>query len=145
MDIDSISYGIEKLEFTPHRLEVIKANGITIIDDSYNANEVGVQVALDTLSMFDSRKVVVCQGIVEGGEKEDEINYNLGVKMSSSCDIAILVGKLADKLQKGLVDSGYNPTRIIKYKNLREAQSAFKDNLRAGDVLLLLNDLPDNY
>lgn len=145
MDIDSISYGIEKLEFTPHRLEVIKANGITIIDDSYNANEVGVKVALDTLSMFDSRKVVLCQGIVEGGEKEEEINYNLGVKMSSVADIAILVGKLADKLQKGLIDSGYNPTRIIKFKNLREAQTAFKDTLRAGDVLLLLNDLPDNY
>ena len=145
MDIDSISYGIEKLEFTPHRLEVIKANGITIIDDSYNSNEVGAKVALDTLSMFDSRKVVLCQGIVEGGEKEDEINYNLGVKMSSVADIAILVGKLGDKLQKGLVDSGYNPTRIIRYKNLREAQTAFKDTLRAGDVLLLLNDLPDNY
>lgn len=145
MDIDSISYGIEKLEFTPHRLEVMDANGITIIDDSYNCNEVGVKVALDTLSMFDSRKVVLCQGIVEGGEKEDEINYNIGVKMSGVADIAILVGKLAYKVQKGLIDSGYNPTRIIKYKNLREAQTAFKETLRAGDVLLLLNDLPDNY
>lgn len=145
MDIDSISYGIEKLEFTPHRLEVIPANGITIIDDSYNANEVGVNVALDTLAMFEARKVVLCQGIVEGGDKEDEINYNLGVKMSSTADIAILVGKLASKIQKGLIDSGYNPTRIAIYKNLREAQAAFKDTLRAGDVLLLLNDLPDNY
>ena len=65
--------------------------------------------------------------------------------MSSVADIAILVGKLADKLQKGLIDSGYNPTRIIKFKNLREAQTAFKDTLRDGDVLLLLNYLPDNY
>lgn len=145
MDIDSISYGIEKLDFTPHRLEVIAANGITIIDDSYNANEIGVKVALDTLSMFDSRKVVLCQGIVEGGEKEEEINYNIGVKMSGVADIAILVGKLAKNIQKGLIDSGYNPTRIIVFKNLREAQTAFKETLRAGDVLLLLNDLPDNY
>ncbi len=145
MDIDSISYGIEKLEFTPHRLEVIKANGITIIDDSYNANEVGTKVALDTLSMFDSRKVVLCQGIVEAGNQEDEINYNLGVKISSVADITILVGKLGEKIKKGLEDSGYNPTRIIMYKNLRDAQTAFKETLRAGDVLLLLNDLPDNY
>ncbi len=145
MDIDSISYGIEKLDFTPHRLEIIKSNGITIIDDSYNSNEVGAKVALDTLSMFDSRKVVLCQGIVEGGEKEEEINYNLGIKISSVADIAILVGKLGEKIHKGLIDSGYNPTRIISYKNLRDAQTAFKDTLRAGDVLLLLNDLPDNY
>lgn len=145
MDIDSITYGIEKLEYTPHRLEVIKADGITIIDDSYNANEVGVRVALDTLALFDNRKVVLCQGIVEGGDKEDEINYNIGVKMSSVADIAILVGKLGDRIQKGLVDSGYNPTRIIKYKNLREAQNAFREILKAGDLLLLVNDLPDNY
>lgn len=145
MDIDSISYGIEKLEFTPHRLEVIQANGITIIDDSYNANEVGTKVALEALSLFENRKVVLCQGIVECGNQEDEINYNLGVKISNVADIAILVGKLGEKIKKGLVDSGYNPTRIISYKNLRDAQTAFKETLRAGDVLLLLNDLPDNY
>lgn len=145
VDIEDMSSAIYSLESVPHRLDVTRANGITIIDDSYNANPVSVQASLNALSLYSGRKVILCQGMVELGEREKEENYNLGIKMSGVADMVILVGVMADIIQQGLVDGGYNPTKIVKYKTLDEAVKNFGEILYKDDILLLMNDLPDNY
>ena len=145
LSIDEIACSIYELESTPHRLEVSQANGITIIDDSYNANPVGVSASLRALSLFKDRKVCLCQGMVELGESTFKENYELGIKLSSVCDLVMLTGSMSPIIKKGLLDSGYNPTKIIEYRSLDEAVKNFSEVLRANDVLLLMNDLPDNY
>lgn len=138
--------GIAELEYAPHRLEIIKAdNGVTIIDDSYNCNPVGCKVSLNALGLFEGRKIVASQGMVELGEIETEENYKLGVGISAVADLVFLIGVNAKIMRKGLLDSGYNPTKIIMCDNLKKATDMFADVLTAGDVLLLMNDLPDNY
>ena len=145
LTLDEISEVIYGLQGTPHRLEITKANGITIIDDSYNANPVSVEAALRTLSLFDERRVVIVQGMVELGDETFRENYELGVKLSSVADIVIVVGTLAATIKKGLLDSGYNPTKIIEYTTLKIATSHFGEILKQNDVMLIINDLPDNY
>ncbi len=145
VELDDIAESIYNLESTPHRLEVSRANGITIIDDSYNANPVSVDASLRTLSLFDERRVVIVQGMVELGEATFRENYELGVKLSSVADIVVVVGPLADTIRKGLLDAGYNPTKIIEFTTLKLATSHFGEILKANDVMLIINDLPDNY
>lgn len=145
LSLDEISEVIYDLEGTPHRLEVTRANGITIIDDSYNANPVSVEAALRTLSLFDERRVVIVQGMVELGAESFRENYELGIKLSTVADIVIVVGALAETIKKGLQDAGYNPTRIIEYTTLKIATSHFGEILKPNDVMLIINDLPDNY
>lgn len=135
-------YGLEP---APHRLQLIEGNGIRIIDDSFNSNPDGARGALEVLSLFAGRKVVVTPGMVELGEAESESNFNLGVMLAGVADVVMLVGKKRTlPIQRGLKDRGFSgQTRT--YDTLSDAEAAFKDVLHIGDVLLLLNDLPDCY
>ena len=136
---------IENLQPVPHRMQLILGNGIRIIDDSFNSNPNGAECALDTLSMFEGRKVVLTPGLVELGEREYEENYELGKKMSVICDLAMLVGvKRTDPIKKGLLDGGFGG-EIHIYDSLKDAENDFANRLKLDDVLLILNDLPDIY
>ncbi|MDE5601097.1 MAG: UDP-N-acetylmuramoyl-tripeptide--D-alanyl-D-alanine ligase, partial [Clostridia bacterium] len=136
---------IEKLEPVPHRMQLIHGNGIKIIDDSFNSNPDGARAAIETLSIFDGRRVVMTPGMVELGARESEENYKLGMSLGAVADLVLLVGmKRTDPIRRGLIDSGYGG-EIHIYNSLKDAENDFANRLHVGDVLLILNDLPDIY
>ena len=133
---------IAHVEPVPHRLQLIVRDGMTIIDDTFNSNPDGARKALDTLSQFEGRKVVVTPGLVELGDLEEEENYALGKKIAMVADTVVLIGKRGEQVARGLSDFD---GKILCFNTLAEAQKSFKDFLHIGDNLLLLNDLPDIY
>ena len=141
---EDIKTAVESLTPVPHRLEYIYANGIHILDDSYNSNLVGVRSALEVLDLFPGRKVVLSQGIVEGGRYNGKLNTELGRNLSAHADAVILCGRNAKTVGAGLRAGGFSG-EIYRYSDLRKAQSAFGKILRKDDVLFLQNDLPDVY
>jgi len=143
---EDIESAIAEIEAVPHRLSKIYSGGITIIDDSFNSNSVGARCALDVLSLFGGRKIVVTPGLVELGKDEEEENFNLGKDMAAKCDIAILIGfKRSKPIKEGLISGGFEPSNIYIYDTLFDAQKNFQSLFKAGDTVLILNDLPDNY
>lgn len=148
ISINQILEVIPTLKAAEHRLELKNLeNDIIIIDDSFNSNIQGTAVALETLKLFeDNRKIVVTPGLVELGKIENIENVELGKRMASSCDIAILVGKnQSENIKKGLIEEGFDEKNIIMKDTLFEVTNLFKTLLQSGDVVLLENDLPDNY
>ena len=142
---ERIADAVARLEPTPHRLQLIEGNGIKIIDDSFNSNPQGAACALEVLSLFNGRKVVVTPGMVELGEVENEENRRLGNALADVADVVMLVGKKrVQSIRRGLQEKGFDGTVLI-YDTLSDAEEAFKGVLHIGDVLLLLNDLPDCY
>lgn len=136
---------IKGLQPVEHRLQLICANGIKIIDDTFNGNPDGARCAIEVLQGFVGRKIAVTPGLVELGEREIEENYKLGRELASVCDLVILVGeKRTAPIKRGLVEGGYKG-KIAVYSDLASAQNDFSSVLHLGDVLLLLNDLPDIY
>ena len=138
---------IRKLKGVPHRLELINRGNLTIIDDAYNSNPSGAKAALDTLSLFSDMKILVTPGMVELGEKQDECNYEFGKQASKVCDFVALVGKKqTESILKGLKDAGYPDEKIFVADNLNEAiTKVYSLNPNAKKVILLENDLPDNF
>ncbi len=139
---------VRKLESVPHRLQMIRRNGITIIDDAFNSNPTGANAAIDALALFDGCKILVTPGMVELGEKQDELNREFGVYAASVCDYVMLVGrKQTQSIYKGLVLTGYPEDRIFVADDLQEALSkAYEvDSEGAEKIILLENDLPDNF
>ncbi|MDO4549354.1 MAG: UDP-N-acetylmuramoyl-tripeptide--D-alanyl-D-alanine ligase [Clostridia bacterium] len=147
LTLEEISHGIARVKPIEHRLQLLDgASGITIIDDAFNSNPVGAKAALDVLSQFDARRVIVTPGMVEQGEKEEKLNRLFGNQIASSCDIAILVGhKHSRPILEGAVEAGMPQDRITTVANLDEAQGVLAQITRQGDVILFENDLPDNY
>ncbi len=144
VQMDKIMEAIRNLTPVKHRLEYIFSNGIHILDDSYNSNIVGIKSALECLSFFPQRKIVLAQGLVEMGKSQNRMNYEIGCMLSKTADAVILTGRNKNAIKKGLVDSGY-VGEIHVFTSLNKAQKSFKHILKVNDVLLLQNDLPDVF
>lgn len=143
-----LKMAVRRLQSVPHRLELVKHGNVSILDDAYNSNPNGAKVALDTLALFeDCVKILVTPGMVELGEKEDEYNAAFGTQAAAVCDYIILVGDVnSDSIKKGALDAGFDPDKLIVKNTLTEATTLMYE-LDAGreKVILLENDLPDNY
>lgn len=145
MSPDEIVSAIKNIDYIPHRLQPIEANGVHILDDGYNSNVKGARAALEVLTYFGGKKVVVTCGLVELGILEREENFALG-KALVGFDSIILVGDtLIKPVEEGYAEGGGDKEKLIKVPTLNAAQEKLKEILSEGDSVLFLNDLPDVY
>lgn len=148
MTADEIKVGAKYLRPVPHRLQLKQNhNGSIIIDDAYNSNIKGAGMALDVLRSFDTKqRVLITPGIVELGDKAKEINRELGRKAAECADYVILVGKeQTEPILTGLKDRHYPEGQTYVAVNLNDALNQMNKISGNNTVILLENDLPDNY
>ena len=148
MPASKIRMGVRRIEAVPHRLEVKRNGSVTILDDAFNSNPAGAKAALDTLAMFENAvKILVTPGMVELGAREDELNAVFGRQAAAVCDYIILVGeKQTEAIRGGILQAGFDEERLFVRERFSDA-SRLMYELDAGreKVILLENDLPDNY
>ena len=143
-----IAYAASSLKPTEHRLELKSyLKGSVMIDDAYNANPEGSLEAIRILSSFeDMKKVIITPGLIELGDKEYDCNYRLGEAAGKSCDYIILVGKNRSKpLAEGVLSTGFSNEKLSVVSGFKEAVQVFSGFADAKTVVLVENDLPDNY
>ncbi len=146
--LEALITPVRKLESVPHRLQLSHgANNTIIIDDAYNSNPSGTKVALDTLNHFDGAKIIVTPGMVELGAKQDEYNFQFGCDIAKVCDYAVLVGaRQTQSILNGLKSVGFDEKKILVAQNIDEALSkVYAIETSQKKIVLLENDLPDNY
>ena len=68
LDLDAIAKGLEGGWAAPHRAELVRLRGTTIVDDSYNASPGSVLAALDLLAGLPGRRVAVLGTMLELGD-----------------------------------------------------------------------------
>ena len=145
MTASEIAEAVEVLEFVEHRLQLIKANGVNILDDGYNSNIKGAAAAIEVLKYFDGSKIAVTPGLVELGILEESENRALGEKLVG-LDQVILVGDtLVQPVKEGYLSAGGDAGKIVLVPTLDKAQEKLKTVIKTGDTVLFLNDLPDIY
>lgn len=148
MDLCDVARAVQDVEPVPHRLALKRTPGnITIIDDAFNANPVGSQMALEALAAIPGgQKIIVTPGMIELGEKQYEINKEFAVNAAKVCDYIILVGRKHTKpLQDGLKSVQMPRERFYVARDLADANRHLQTLVRPGDVVLFENDLPDTY
>jgi UDP-N-acetylmuramoyl-tripeptide--D-alanyl-D-alanine ligase len=131
-----------------HRLQpVTTANAITVIDDSYNANPVGVHNGLEVLAEVAARsRILVTPGLVELGAVEDEENRRYGEHAARICDhVIVMDARPGRALREGLRAGGLSDDRVHVVRSLAEATAVISRIAGAGDAVLFANDLPDTY
>ena len=140
--------GVKFIKPVEHRLELRpNPNGSIIIDDAYNSNERGANMAIEVLGSFKGRKrILITPGIVDLGDKAYEINKNLGFEATKHSDFIIFVGeKQAGPMLDGVKKAKYPENQIMVAKDINEAIKKMYELMDANTVVLLENDLPDNY
>lgn len=143
---EDIAKSVSKIKQVEHRLEVKHLNGLTFIDDAFNSNPVGSKMALDVLKLMSGKRVIATPGMIDLGEKQDDLNYEFGKYMKGKADLVLLVGeKQTVKVFQGLKDSKFNMDNVLVFKTVKEAFNYMYANLSSEDTILLENDLPDAF
>ena len=147
VDKTTIRNAVKNIEPVPHRLQIIPygANSL-IIDDAYNSNPLGARNAVDVLSSFDDYvKVIITPGMVELNDKQDEENESFAEYAGAKVDYAIVVGHT----NRLALDRGFEKTlpkdRLIDIEKVENAINYARTNISGKKVILLENDLSDNY
>lgn len=138
--------GAARAKPVPHRLALRQENGLTIIDDAFNANPVGARNAVEVLGAMQGRRVIVTPGMIELGEQEAELNRMFGSQIAASADDVLLVGP--DRtlpIREGLLSAGFQEDRIHPVYTLFEAREWIAAHCEQGDTVLFENDLPDQF
>lgn len=145
---ESIRYAAAALKPTEHRLEIKQSvAGSALIDDAYNANPEGSIEAVRVLSRFENMtKVIITPGLIELGSREYDCNFALGVEAAKLCDIIILVGLNRSKpLKDGAESVSFPSDKLFVVSSFKEAMEIYGGLADKNTVVLLENDLPDNY
>lgn len=146
--LEKLVIPVRKIAAVPHRLQLLdKGGGLTFIDDAYNSNPSGCRAALNVLGLFDACRILVTPGMVELGEKQEELNREFGSEAAKVCDYIALVGKKqTEPIYNGIKDAGFDMSRVFVCDTLGEALDKVRSIVTdKKKIVLLENDLPDNY
>ena len=97
--------------------------------------------------MMDGYKILCTPGMIELGDKEYELNREFG-RQAAICDFVALVGKnQTAAIYDGLTAAGYPEEKIYIADGLNDAMRKIYSLTTDGKkkIILLENDLPDNY
>lgn len=150
MSAEKIKYAVSKIEQVEHRLQVKHTpGGITILDDAFNSNPHGSGMALDVLAMMKGgKRIIITPGMIELGEKQNELNRAFGEKIAKSADVAIVVGRYnREAIVEGIEAGGFagRGGRLFTADTFGEAQALLGTMVEKGDTVLYENDLPDTF
>ncbi len=130
-----ILYVISNIKNVQNRLNRYYIGNTLVIDDSFNSNLEGAKNALKHLDCYNKKKYVITPGFVELGKdfKESHIEYAQSLELVAD-HILIVKNKFLNKCIKN----------SIYFSSFKKAFK-YVVNAKEEKVLLIENDLPDNY
>ena len=117
------------------------AEGVTVIDDSYNANPTATKRALEVLgeARDRSRRVAVLGEMLELGEHASALHAEVGqAAAQANVDVVIAVGgEPARALADAAVGAGIGRANVLYVATSDEAADAAATLIRRGDLVLV--------
>jgi UDP-N-acetylmuramoyl-tripeptide--D-alanyl-D-alanine ligase len=139
--LPAIAERAARLAPAAHRGEVVRlAGGVTVIDDSYNANPTAMKLALDVLAhTASSRRVAVLGEMLELGASAVPLHAEVGrVAAAKRIDLLMAVGGApAVALAEAAIAAGLDRNRVSHFATSDEAADAAAAQIRAGDLVLV--------
>jgi UDP-N-acetylmuramoyl-tripeptide--D-alanyl-D-alanine ligase len=108
--LDAIKSGLEKVTPAKGRLQLhTLANGVNIIDDTYNANPFSLEAAVKTLASFSGKKILVLGDMKELGHEAKLIHQTAGEKIrAAGIDYLFTYGELSANAAQVFGEGAYH-------------------------------------
>lgn len=133
----NVLYVLNNLKLEPNRMEIIKKNDFTIINDTYNSSYDSIYYALEVLNSFKGRKIAVLGDVLELGEFSKKIHEDIGALVSSkNPDILITVGDASSYINEKALSLGYS-NKLYHFKSNNEAITCINSIKEKGDTILV--------
>ena len=138
--MEDILDGIANFELTKRRMQVEKnKQGITIINDCYNANYDSMKAGIEYLAKINAKnKIAVLGDMLELGNFAKELHERVGKEVAkNNIDVLITVGDLSKYIASEAERMGLTDKNIFCYKTNKEAIKKIKEISKEGDAILL--------
>jgi UDP-N-acetylmuramoyl-tripeptide--D-alanyl-D-alanine ligase len=123
------------------RMQVfVAANGITVVNDAYNANPTSMRAAVDALADMRSAgvRVAALGDMAELGSLTELAHFRIGEAVArSGVERLVTVGERARRIAEGAIAEGMPASVVRPCLNVDEASEVLDDLLVAGDVVLV--------
>ena len=138
LNCEDIQAGFEELETTAMRFQVIERDGLTIINDAYNASPASMRASIKTTAdLAKGRKIAVLGDMLELGDISENAHREVGREAAEAeFDFLITLGTLAKFIADGARGAGLEAERVFSFDKHEDAASALKDVIKSGDTLL---------
>ncbi len=121
-----------------HRLELLASEGITVLDDAYNANPSSMREALLLLAAIETRgeRRAVLGDMLELGPDSERFHEEVGRQVPPGVRLYI-AGSFAEAVERGARAAGVTPGRITRHASVPEMAAAVRKDARPGDLVLV--------
>ena len=135
--LDRVVAGLRGGWGAPHRAEVVRLRGVTVVDDSYNASTGSMLAALELLAGLPGRHVAVLGEMLELGDAHEAGHLTVGDAAASVAALLVVVGSGAGGIVEGAIAAGLDPARIHHVADDEDALEVLRPRLREGDTVLV--------
>ena len=136
---DEIILALAQAHGPDMRLQIEKINGLTLLNDAYNANPASMRAALETVSNLpaNGRRIAVIGDMRELGEHSARYHREAG-EFAAHCnlDVLICVGDSAKQLADAARTSGMPNESVTQYDDITAAAKSIPWLLKTGDLVL---------
>ncbi len=143
LDLATVADGLAGAEaLSPHRMHVVdRPDGVTVVDDSYNANPDSMRAALKALAALAGRQrrsVAVLGEMLELGPQARSAHDAIG-RLAVRLDIGltVVVGDGARAIADGAAQEGSWGDEVVLVDDVDAAAALLQERLRPGDVVLV--------
>ena len=114
-------------------------NGVTIINDSYNASFESMQASLKYLKETHAkRKIAVLGDMLELGKYTKELHEKVGEEVKKqNIDMLICSGINSKYIKEAAKKAGMPQNQIFYFNNNEEVEKFIRENWKEGDCILL--------
>jgi UDP-N-acetylmuramoyl-tripeptide--D-alanyl-D-alanine ligase len=138
--LDEVRGRAARLGAAPHRGEIVRLRGVTIIDDSYNANPTATTQALDVLRRSQAgRRVAVLGEMLELGDHAIALHEAVG-RAAAAAGVARLLtvgGAAAVAMAGAAIDAGMPASAVEHTATSDEAAPRAAAIVEPGDLVLV--------
>ncbi|MBU2563993.1 UDP-N-acetylmuramoyl-tripeptide--D-alanyl-D-alanine ligase [Patescibacteria group bacterium] len=132
MNLIEIVEALKQFRPLSGRMRLIKGiKNSLIVDDSYNAALLSMQAALDSLKIFNRRKIVVLGDMLEIGDYSLEAHKLIGKKANEIADVVFCIGARAKFIAKEIKNKP-----VFEFDTSDQARLAIQDEIKENDVIL---------
>ena len=136
LSVEEIKRGISSLTTTKMRFEVIRRDGLTIVNDAYNASPASMRVAIKTTAeIYSGRLIAVLGDMMELGDISEQVHREIGAELvENKFDILITLGELGKFIAAGARDAGLE--NVYTFDTHEDAAKKILELVRDGDTIL---------
>ena len=132
LTFDEMEKGLKNFEATSMRLEFIKKNKFTIINDSYNANPDSMKAALEVLNNYSGkRKIAVLGTMGELGNYAKKAHKEVGEFAKEKADILVTTGEFKEDYKEGFGED------TVVFETKQELLEGLSEMIKEEDTILI--------